>query len=118
MCAVGNLCDNKNYWECASQDFYTWNFDIGFYKTNVTEHIKNEAKELIHKTGYSVSELIDVERIFIQNTGRQKTKEANFKGLEAVVEYLCELDNIPNVMDYSSLFEYNEKNEPVKELTL
>ena len=43
-------------------------------------------------------------------------KEQQFKGLCAVVEYLCELDGIPNVMDYTSLFETKE-GKPVKELT-
>ena len=42
-------------------------------------------------------------------------KQTQFKGLEAVINYLCELDNIPNIMEYTSLFEYQD-NKPLKEL--
>lgn len=40
-----------------------------------------------------------------------KNKELVFIALCAVVEYLCELDKIPNVMDYTKLFE-TENNQP------
>jgi hypothetical protein len=59
-----------------------------------------------------------VENIFITSSKKRNTKEFQFKGLEAVVKYLCELDGISNVMDYTSLFEYNDKNEPIKELSI
>ena len=42
-------------------------------------------------------------------------KELLFNGLTAVISYLCELDSVPNVMDYSKLFEY-ENNEPIYHL--
>lgn len=76
-------------------------------------------------SGYSGIELVNIERIFMH--GRSRTKiyfkndfrynspESQFKGLCAVVEYLCELDNIPNPMDYSALFE-TENNRPKLEL--
>ena len=32
-----------------------------------------------------------------------------------VISYLCKLDSVPNVMDYSKLFEY-ENNEPIYHL--
>lgn len=40
------------------------------------------------------------------------SNEALFNGLVAVVELLCELDNEPNVLDFSKLFE-QENGEPV-----
>ena len=89
-CAVGNLCDNSSGW-CLN------------YATN-------EAKN----TGYSVKELTNVENIFMY--GKQwtpydinsKNKELVFEALCAVIEYLCQLDNIPNIMDYKKLFETEE----------
>lgn len=97
-CAVGNMCDNTGGWGST-------------YDT----------KKCI-ETGYSPYELMNIEHLFMfghryddypwdkkWDVGEYQDKEVNFKGLCAVVEYLCELDNIPNVMDYSSLFEYNEK---------
>ena len=33
-------------------------------------------------------------------------KELLFEGLQAVVTYLCQLDKVANIMDYSKLFEY------------
>ena len=75
---------------------------------------------LIKQAGYSLHNLLVVENLFawgIRDFNNEtskwhaidNTKETQFKGLCAVVEYLCELDNILNIMDYSSLFEYDEQ---------
>jgi len=114
MCAVGNMCDNDDSW------IYT-------FETN---------------TGYSKSEIENIESIFmcgsISDFTRKWSGKPNIKGcftgygwdaeyvnknnedllfiaLCAVVEYLCELDNIPNVMDYTKLFE-TENNQPKYQL--
>ena len=50
-----------------------------------------------------------------EGVSSEHSKHHQFKGLEAVVKYLCELDGIPNVMDYTSLFE-SVNDKPVNEL--
>jgi len=111
-CAVGNICNNNKSWDnlgiFASNTFYN-DGSLDWY----TEDSQNYALKVIKKTGYSPLELQQVELLFIKNCGFKKgTKNEQFKGLCAVVQYLCELDNIPNVMDIQSLFEY--ENETAK----
>ncbi|MBO6632862.1 MAG: Na(+)-translocating NADH-quinone reductase subunit F, partial [Psychroserpens sp.] len=45
-----------------------------------------------------------------------KDKDLLFNGLSEVVRFLCQLDGVPNVMDYTKLFE-TENNRPKYELT-
>ena len=122
-CAVGNLCDNNHYWLTSRM--------IDFGKIGRISNLDN-------KTGYNRKELATIEclfiygvkkynRIFLFNNNidaldikqnpslKPLQRELQFKGLCAVVEYLCELDNIPNVMDIQSLFEY-ENDAPKKQL--
>lgn len=118
-CAVGNICDNQREWIDVRATGVLGQLEDG-YTTST------KALGLIYKTGYSPNEIVTIEAIFLNNTlgypkdgytygfGEQ-TKENQFKGLCAVVEYLCELDGIPNVMDYSKLFE-TENDQPVHEL--
>jgi len=113
MCAVGNICDNSQ----------AWIDNIAF--DSVLQRVNNFLPNLtIEKTGYSFEELIYVEQIFMfgkwkdkfyGNWSVGKDKETQFKGLCAVVDYLCELDNIPNVMDYTKLFE-TENEQPKYQL--
>ena len=105
-CAVGNICDGQMDWS-----------DAGGFQVdrNANKLARQNAIRIIKKTGYSKKNLIKVEELFITGCVCQNSKEYQFKGLCAVVEYLCELDNIPNVMDYTSLFEYKDK---IKELAL
>lgn len=64
--------------------------------------------------GYKVQ---DGEKIYSHHDTTENTsKDEQFKGLCAVVEYLCELEGIPNVMDYTCLFE-TDNNEPKHQLT-
>jgi len=112
------MCDNSANWSM----YFSFGNIYGTYKEN--------------KTMYSDLELATVELKFIFgsdaninsyhegsfeksigdiNLCLSKDKERNFKGLCAVVEYLCELDNIPNIMDYTSLFE-TKNDAPKKEL--
>lgn len=108
MCAVGNICDNSMGW--------SWNFGHDTKtNNNILELIKeynNGGRETFFQNGYSGLELHTIEKIFLESLiGSDVTiKENQFKGLCAVVEYLCELDNIPNVMDYTKLFERKMKN--------
>lgn len=115
-CAVGSMLDG----------YYGWRNVI---KTDVKSTVptsirsrrinKNAYVPQIEESGYSISELAEVELRFLNNAfiGKKKeTKETQFKGLCAVVEYLFELDNIPNVMDYTKLFE-TENDKPKHQLS-
>ena len=106
QCAVGNMCDNSSNW--------------GFYGS---EELRTPT---MRKTGYSAYQLENIESIFmhgnmsneigiIWDLSVSQTKEEQFTGLCAVIEYLCELDNIPNVLDFKGLFE-TEDNKPVNQL--
>jgi hypothetical protein len=110
QCAVGSICDGNSEWadirSCASGSF--------------EDPKRKEVIEIIDKTGYSPIEIYNIEKIFITNAPYKlrHDKDAQFKGLCAVIEYLCELDNIPNILEYTSLFEFNENNEAKNELQL
>jgi hypothetical protein len=116
MCAVGNMCNGGVNWD--SNPLFARNKIFGAYcKEIITDEEIAEGIKEIQSTGYSAEELANVELIFLNACERRKgTKEQQFKGLCAVVEYLCELDNIPNVMDYTKLFE-TENNQPKYQLT-
>jgi hypothetical protein len=108
-CAVGNICDNKDDWKWQN-GFYT----ESFRHASVSQI--NLANEQIEKTGYSRVELVKVEKLFMDtHKDVSELKHQQFKGLCAVVEYLAELDNIPNPMDYTKLFE-TENDKPKYEL--
>lgn len=105
-CAVGNMCDNDSNWAKARPCI-----------TDYWDYSNIEAIEAASKTGYSLEQLEEIEGIFCFHApyGLHKNKEAQFKGLCEVVKYLCELDGIPDVMDYTSLFD-TESDKPVKQL--
>jgi len=103
-CAVGNLCDNSNLWARLVKSHYGRKYYLDNYIGQV--------KETVDKTGYSALELLKIEDIFLTGCNVKagdfhlyKDKNRQFNGLCAVVEYLCELDNISNVMEVQSLFE-------------
>lgn len=104
-CAVGNIVGHSRWF--FSSPSLIWG---GIIRPHNKMHMWN------NNSGYSISELAKVEHIFImafEEVRDSSHKESQFKGLCAVVEYLCELDNIPNVMDYKWLFE-SEENKPEK----
>ena len=105
-CAVGNICDNTLSW--------SFRRNVIFNGNKFTSYVYEEEKDF-KKNGYSISELVEIERIFLNENITIENKETQFKGLCAVVEYLAELDNIPNPMDYSKLFETNN-DKPIYEL--
>jgi hypothetical protein len=121
-CAVGNMCDNSSEWANGVGNMTSF---------GESHRILNS---FINKTGYSNQELIKIEHIFLYggekhlfrntisngdvrhgNKTKQEQLDLQFKGLCAVIEYLCELDNIPNVLDFKGLFE-TEDNKPVNQL--
>jgi len=118
--AVGNICNNKDEWGKS--------FTL-VSKAEYIDYSNDSANKLIKESGYSHIELAIVEQLFVNgynfskniqvfnmpNSLDQNSKENQFKGLCAVVEYLAKLDNIPNPMDYTKLFE-TENDKPKYEL--
>jgi len=113
-CAVGNLCDNKNNW-------------VSTIDSNFGE-VARIKKNFNNQSSYSRQELAIIECLFLFGIKNMKqkykfsntksknlvethpeytleAKEENFLGLCAVIEYLCELDNIPNVLDHTKIFQ-------------
>jgi hypothetical protein len=123
-CAVGNLCDGDSNWvkiiSNGAFDFRTIDLETDLSKIIDIPNVMN--------TNYSALELAEIENLFMFGRIMKKNiepsyfdnisdkKEKQFKGLCAVVEYLAELDNIPNPMDYTKLFE-TENNKPKYQLT-
>ncbi|MCG1036181.1 Na(+)-translocating NADH-quinone reductase subunit F [Polaribacter sargassicola] len=118
-CAVGNILDNKDSWKHLS-DFH------GSLKLNYVGRVhQNLGKKF---NGYSPQEILSIEKTFLEACGYKTplgynntkpinptSKDTLFNGLCKVVELLCKLDNINNVMDYSKLFE-EENRKPVYHL--
>jgi hypothetical protein len=111
-CAVGNICGtNEDYW------FMTSTENI---KDGKLSKIESDFFRYPESEDYSSKELYKIELVFLEQwrilkSDDWKNKEIQFKGLCAVVEYLAELDNIPNPMDYTKLFE-TENDKPKYQL--
>lgn len=114
MCAVGNMCNNDATWWNKIQSARPNTGGSYNSKLNLPLDFEPQETESMKQTGYSGTELARIESLFMLET-IVETKETQFKGLCAVVEYLCELDKIQNVMDYTKLFE-TENNEPKYQL--
>jgi len=109
-CAVGNICDNTDTWNHLTESH-------GSLKLSYLGMLNENFGRKIH--GYSPKELLQIEVVFLKGCGyslplvrgskRPKNptdKDLLFNGLSDTVEFLCKLDNVPNVMDYSKLFEF------------
>lgn len=119
-CAVGNICNNIADWSL--------NLCYNDYRLIIEPSLKESdfnglfSSESVINSGYSLYELSKIEAIFLNKHRcidllvKEQVIEAQFNGLCAVVEYLCELDNIPNVMDYTKLFE-TENDKPKYQLS-
>lgn len=109
QCAVGNILDTTDSWKHLSDDH-------GSLQLNYVGLVYQRLGKRFN--GYTPLELLQIEMAFLTHCGyqlplqlnRKKTKTPSkdilFKGLEAVVTQLCALDHIPNVMDCSQLFQY------------
>ena len=129
MCGVGSICNNSDMWkDIRSIAGYSAVVDNGLRTVSIKDHKKSI--KFIEPYGYSATELINIESIFMfgkkadsiesakwahvsPNSSKYSTelrKEIEYKGLCAVIDYLCELENIPNLTDnYKSLFKYDDK---------
>ncbi|MEM1003551.1 MAG: Na(+)-translocating NADH-quinone reductase subunit F [Bacteroidota bacterium] len=108
-CAVGNILDRRDFWKHLSDDHGSLNLNY------VGRFHEMRGKRF---NGYSPSELLRIEQAFLDGCGYQLPFRHNnlrpenptdsnvlFRGLCAVVQLLCELDGIINIMDYHKLFD-------------
>jgi hypothetical protein len=112
-CAVGNILDNKDFWKHLSDCH-------GAIKLNYVGLINQNFGRKFN--GYSPIELLQIEMEFLtkcgyklplrhlKNAKKNISKNTLFLGLCGVVELLCKFDNMPNIMDCSKLFAYNNNN--------
>ena len=118
-CAVGNICDNTDTWNYLTDAH-------GSLKLSYIGVLNENFGRKIH--GYSTKELLQIEIVFLKGCGfsvpltlhskrpeNPTNKEQLFNALYATVAFLCKLDNVPNVMDYLKLFEF-ENNTPKHQL--
>ncbi|MDT0556523.1 Na(+)-translocating NADH-quinone reductase subunit F [Patiriisocius hiemis] len=114
QCAVGNILDNTDNWKHFSDSHGSTELN---YIGNVNQLVGKKFN------GYSPLELLEIEATFLKACGfslplhhsKKISKELNddilFKGLSAVVTLLCKLDGTKDVLDCSSIFNYNKKKE-------
>jgi len=100
FCAVGNLCNNETYWSKL--------YDEATGKDNIPDEVK--VKKV---TGYNMDEINNIESLFMYGTiagttrlwhPRDMTKENQFDGLMAVLNYLAELDSIQSIEEQYDKF--------------
>ena len=114
QCAVGNILNQTAQWKHLSDEHGSLNLNyIGLVNQRFGRRF----------SGYTPLELLQIEHAFLKGCGYQlplnhknsKPEHATnpdnlFKGLSYVVEVLCKLDNLPNVMDCSKMFNYNAEH--------
>ena len=112
QCAVGNILDNTDSWKHLSDSH-------GSLKLNYIGKVHQNLGRKFN--GYTPLELLKIENVFLNSCGYQlplhyknekpknpTDKDLLFNGLSAVIAFLCELDGVDNVMDYTRLFEYKD----------
>ncbi|HCY80699.1 MAG TPA: Na(+)-translocating NADH-quinone reductase subunit F [Xanthomarina gelatinilytica] len=122
QCAVGNILDHTDTWKHLSDNHgsTTLNY-VGMVNQNFGKTFN----------GYSPLELLHIEAQFLKACGYQlplhhnnkkpknpTDKEVLFLGLSAVVQFLCKLDNMPDVMDCNQLFQFQPQIKTSKALML
>lgn len=108
QCAVGTICDNQDSWRNFTDAH-------GSERLNYVGLVNESFGRRIN--GYMPSELIKIEAVFLKACGyilplkhsssrpeNPRSKETLFDGLEAVINYLCALDGVVNVMDLTAVF--------------
>lgn len=120
QCAVGNILDNKDSWKHLSDHH-------GALELNYVGKVHQTLGRKFN--GYTPLELLQIEAAFLKACGYKlplhyknpkpknpTDKDFLFNGLTEVVAFLCKLEGVTNVMDYSKLFEV-ENNQPKYTLT-
>lgn len=115
QCAVGNILDNTDSWKHLSDNH-------GAIELNYVGKVHETLGRKFN--GYSPIELLKIEATFLKACGytvplhhknnkpqNTKNKDVLFTGLVAVITFLCQLDNVANIMDYTKLFEFDD-NKP------
>ncbi len=119
-CAVGNILDQTEAWKHLSDH----------HGAVVLNYIGKVHQGLGRKfNGYTPQELLQIEAVFLKACGyslplihtgikpaKPTDKDLLFRGLSETVTFLCTLDGVTNVMDYSRLFEFKEDKTPMYEL--
>lgn len=113
QCAVGNILDNTDNWKHLSDTHGGLELN---YLGKVHQRLGRKFNE------YTPLELLKIEAIFLKSCGFEtplhhknkkphnpKDKDLLFNGLCAVIAFLCRLDGVNNVMDYTKLFEVENK---------
>lgn len=108
QCAVGNICDNNDSWKNLSDDH-------GSLRLNYVGRVNESFGKRLN--GYLPSELLRIEQAFLKGCGYQvplrfnhfkpdnpRDKEVQFNGLMQAITILCELDQIEDPTNYTSLF--------------
>jgi len=113
QCAVGNILDNKDVWKYLSDEHGSLRLNyVGLVNQNFGKRFN----------GYTPQELLQIEATFLKACGyslplnhkgkkpkNMQDKEILFNGLNETVAFLCELDGVGNVMDYSKIFEHKKE---------
>lgn len=115
QCAVGNILDNTESWKHLSNSH-------GSLVLNYVGRVHQTLGRQFN--GYSPLDLLQIEHTFLKACGFEvplhyknnkpknpTDKDVLFDGLSAVIDFLCKLDSIDNVMDYTKLFEV-ENDKP------
>ena len=112
QCVVGNILDQKDAWKHLSDQHGSLQLNyVGLVHQNLGRKFN----------GYSPLELLQIEAIFLKACGysiplkrlssrpkNTQDQEVLFKGLCETVSFLCALDSVDNVMDYSKVFEFQK----------
>ncbi|MDY0780865.1 Na(+)-translocating NADH-quinone reductase subunit F [Tenacibaculum sp. IB213877] len=117
-CAVGNILDNHDSWKHLTNGH-------GSLQLSYVGRVHQNLGRTFN--GYSPLELLHIEKTFLEACGftvplchynpkpqNPTNKDSIFNALCAVVGYLCELEDIANVMEYSKIFEYEDQNPVYK----
>ncbi|GGD24693.1 Na(+)-translocating NADH-quinone reductase subunit F [Hyunsoonleella pacifica] len=115
QCAVGNILDNRDSWKHLSDRH-------GSLVLNYVGKVHQTLGRTFN--GYTPLELLQIEHAFLSTCGFQvplhhgntkpkdpTDKDVLFEGLCAVISYLCELEGVENIMNYTKLFEV-ENDKP------
>lgn len=119
QCAVGNILNKTDSWKHLSDHH-------GAIELNYIGKVHQSFGRKFN--GYSPLELLNIEATFLSACGYKlpihhknnkpeypTDKSILFDGLCAVIELLCKLDGVSNVMNYTKLFKF-EKQSPKYEL--